>query len=187
VHVGVAGELALLDTGDHGIVRRYKKSSLAEDLRDRQPSPSAYLPGARYPLFMEGARGRRSSYANETRPEWLYFLDEKQVGIIDEVVDAVEDALLGAPTGKVHFFLGGPETERMSILLQLLMRLSDQVVSNKETWGVQLDISDRLAAFIEASTGWDLSSVREPLDPSARDVVLVDDSSSLAVVESYGR
>ena len=187
VHVGDAGSLTLLDMGNHDLPRRYRASFLAKDLLDRATLPAEFRPDARLPEFAVGAAGRLAAFGNEVRPEWLYFLDEQQQRITDQVVDEVENALLGDATN-VHFLLGGPGTGKTSILLQLLMRLSNEVVDGRESWDVRLRVSDRLARFITASTGWDLSRVRRPITAiEPADVMLVDDPSSSEDVRLYLR
>jgi DNA helicase TIP49, TBP-interacting protein len=118
-------------------------------------------------------------YANETEPEWLYFLDEEQARIAESIVDTIEDGLLGGAE-TAQLLVGGPGTGKTTILMQVLAHLSGLFADSIETWDVRLSIGDELARYITASTNWDLTAARRPVtldDPA--DVLLVDDPSTI--------
>jgi len=178
---GDGGEVTFLGMGPHGWFTRYTPDMLATDLRSRVLLPARFRPGVGAVL---GGRGSSNlvPYANETQPEWLYFLDDEQAGIADSIQATIEEALLtGEPSA--HFLIGGPGTGKTTILLQLLARLSGLSYDSPETWDVRMQVADELAAYITASTGWDLTAARRP--PSAAepaDVLLVDDPASIAAL-----
>jgi hypothetical protein len=185
-HVGPRGQLTLLRLGPHGWFRSYGPSRLEHDLRHRDPLPERFLPGRRTSAFDAAGSDQLVRYANEVRPEWLYFLDDNQTVVTDAVVSAVEDDLLSERRA-THLLVGGPGTGKTSVLLQILMQLSDSVVESRETWDVRVDISDRLATFINASTGWDLDAVRRPVsEDEPADVLLIDDPRDVAHVRRAG-
>jgi hypothetical protein len=74
--------------------------------------------------------------------------------VCDGLIAGVEEVLLKDGWYTVHFLIGGPGTGKTSILLQILRRLSSQVTENAETWRIGLRITDRVADYVTASTGW---------------------------------
>src|SRR5687768_11804561 len=112
-------------------------------------------------------------------PDWLYFLDADQDAVCTGVIESVEEVLADEDVYTVHFIIGGLGTGKTSILLQLLKWLSDQVVANDEAWRVGLRVSDPVAAYVAASTGWRLEHSRElAQDPDQIDILLVNDPAS---------
>jgi hypothetical protein len=156
---------------------------LKTDLAGRAGLPPHFRPGGPSLVLSSGAGQSLTGFANEARPEWLYFLDDHQLQVVDAIVSALEDGLAGA-TPSAHLLLGGPGTGKTSVLLQLLMRLSNSVVEGRETWDVRIDFGARLRDFVRASTGWDLSSICRPVtaeDPA--DILIVDDPHDTSQIE----
>jgi hypothetical protein len=183
--------VTLLAMGDHEVTARYvRRRAHKDDLAAAVELPAAFHPGHRNAFFPAATAQRPERlqlFANEVSPEWLYFLDDEQDAICQAIVDDVEEVLLSDDVYTVHFIVGGPGTGKTSILLQLLMRLSDEVVPSIETWRVRIQLSNPVADFVTAETGWKLDRCRQPgqqhvLDvidgadvESGVDVLLVDD------------
>jgi hypothetical protein len=185
-HVG-GGAATLLAIGDHEVVGRYaRRGNVASDLRTAEPLPPQFSIGHKDAFFPAAGRrrpGQLTPWGPEISPEWVYFLDEEQMGVCDGVVENAEDVLLADDLYQVHFIVGGPGTGKTSILLQLLRRLTTQVEAGAENWTAALMVSDRVAAYITASTGWDLGRSRT-LAKSLQDadILLVDDPESDDVI-----
>jgi hypothetical protein len=190
-HVGDR-TVTLVAMGDHEITRRYvRRGNLSADLKGSKDLPRQFRLGHRDQLLPApglAPPGRLSGFGNEISPDWIYFLDEEQAQVCDDLVDLVEDVLLQADMYRVLFVLGGPGTGKTSILLQVLKRLSDQVEPNVESWTVGLRVSDHLGRYIEASTGWDLTPSRQlGEEPADLDILLVDDPSSREEIQSFAQ
>ena len=178
-HVG-KGAATLLALGNHEITTAYsRRGNLGADLSKTQELPPAFVganTGSFFPPFPTTAPGQLVPYWAERRPDWLYFLDDEQDAVCAGVMGSIEEVLADDEAYTVEFIIGGPGTGKTSLLLQLLKRLSDQVVANEETWRVGLRVSDPVAAYVAASTGWRLERSRElARHPDEIDVLLVDD------------
>lgn len=181
-HVGAHGALTLLDFGPHGFFAQYTRRMLDHDLVHASPLVADFASAAPS-VQTTRTLATLTRYGNEVSRDWVYFLDEVQTRATEEIVTEIEDALAG-DSRSATFVIGGPGTGKTSVLLQLLMRLSNAVVTNRETWDVRLDIGDRLASFIKASTDWDLGAVRRlPTASDPADVLLVDDPRDVAHVK----
>lgn len=139
VYAGPAGEVTVLGMGPHGWSDDYTNKMLAKDRANRQELPERFRAGGRRPEFAS-AGTHLTAWGNETRPEWLYFLDDQQARITEGIADGVEDALLGSGSG-IHFLLGGPGTGKTSVLPQLMLSLSNAVTANRGTWDVRLAVT----------------------------------------------
>ena len=179
----------LLTVGKHAVVGRYARDRrlLPNDLLRRVALPRDMLAGSGRRFFPsdEGELGPFQDYANEADPAWIYFLDQEQHRTSRYVIKAIEAALLSDNDPlSVQLIVGGPRTGKTSILLQLLMQLSDEVIPNNETWNVGLRVSDQVARYISSTTGWNLAECRHLGELAARpQVLLIDDPASLDSIE----
>ena len=169
--------------GGHEVVRRYvRRGGIERDLASAAILPPEFRNGHREPLLPPPPRNVPASLTPwwpEVAPDWLYFLDEEQVEVCDGLIDAIEDVLLKDGYYTVQFLIGGPGTGKTSILLQVLRRLSNQVVENAETWRIGLHVTDRVADYVTASTGWRLAESRRIAEtPGEADILLIDDPAS---------
>lgn len=178
-HLG-DGQVTLLALGGHDVTTRYSRSANVEsELRTANELPPAFRLGRRDPFFPDldaKAPTRLPLWGPEIAPGWLYFLDEEQTAVTDQIVGSAEEVLISEDQYTVHFVIGGPGTGKTSILLQLLRRLSSQIEAGIETWRVALDISDKLADYVTSATGWNLDETRRLFEaPEEADILLVDD------------
>lgn len=190
-HVG-RGVVTLLAMGDHEITTRYvRDGNVKADVGGSEPLPSAFVAGRRssfFPHVSDDAPKALALWGPERTRDWLYFLDDEQATVCQGLVDWAEDVLAEDNSHTLQLVVGGPGTGKTSILLQLLKRLSDQVAANRESWRVGLAVSDRVAQYVTASTGWNLDvSRRLALDLDEADVLLVDDPSSAEEIARVGR
>lgn len=190
-HVG-DGVVTLLAMGDHEITTRYsREGNPSDDLARSQSLPAVFVAGRHssfFPPVSNDAPSTLVTWWPERASDWLYFLDEEQMGVCERLVESIEAALADEETYTVQFIVGGPGTGKTSILLQLLKRLSDQVVVGQETWSVGLAVSDRVAQYITASTGWCLDVSRELAREFASvDILLVDDPRSEEQIARFVR
>jgi hypothetical protein len=165
--------------GGHEIVVQYRRRrSLAGDLSGACDLPAEFRLGSRDPLFPEAFRVPKTleRWWPEVSADWLYFLDSEQARTCQEIVESIEDVLIDEGFCAVIFLVGGPGTGKTSILLQLLRQLSNQVEQSGESWTIGLGVSDRLAEYITASTGWDLTESRRfAAGEDEPDILLLDD------------
>lgn len=180
------GQATLLAMGDHEITRRYAmRRRVAADVAGAVPLPAEFSPlrgPSLFPAVSSGPLGQLAIWANEQTAEWVYFLSSEQESVCDEITETIEDVLAEEGTYTLQVIVGGPGTGKTSILLQLLQRLSSQVVDSGETWSIGLRITDRLADYISRATGWNLTESRQ-LANDQPEVLLVDDPSGLWAID----
>lgn len=195
--------------GDHEITGRYaSRGAVSSDLASAVCLPDRFRLGRSNSFFPPagvGPLGHMTAWGPERNPEWVYFLSDEQATVCDEVIEAIEAVLAVDDHYTVQLIVGGPGTGKTSILLQLLARLSSQVVESGETWNVGLRVSDRVAEYVTRATGWDLTASRglgglagtgyseidvdirrgTPTPEDSPDVLLVDDPAGLRVINTF--
>ncbi len=160
--------LSLLDVGDHDVVRRYNDLKYIQDQLTLGDPPSRFYFGKKTKTFQRHPdRNVGITYSQETHPDWIYFLDEHQKQIFDEISESIfkgED--------RATWIVGGPGTGKTCILLQLLKLFADL------DFNIGIRISDALAEYVENSTGEAIHQFRiSPGHSSRLDILLVDDPS----------
>ena len=168
--------LALLDVGDHEILKRYKPVHLAADLQTLAPVPPQFLPDAEDTFFESTPDERYSVYGPELTSEWLYFLSDQQLQALETLQTIAMVSLEKA--GQVAFVLGGPGTGKTSILVNLLKWAHEGGLRPK------LRIADSVASYVEAVSHASLGAYRAEAEP---DLVLVDDPASRLSIERAAR
>lgn len=173
------GEHDLLPHKSGAEVRKELKSALA----DAQPVAGHWLPG-RHRSFLPEDGGIAQGLVvdtHEVSPDWVHYLSDQQHQVAEEVLLDVWDNLHDGDS--THYLLGGPGTGKTTILAWLLLHLHDDPDAV-----VRLAVTDQLAAYIELSTGWDLSELRRPWNVGDRvDVLLLDDPAALALLAEADR
>lgn len=162
------GRLSLLDVGGHDVVRRYNDLKCIQDQLTLGDPPSRFNFGKRTKTFQRHPdRNVGITYNEETHPDWIYFLDEHQKQIFDEISESIFNE-----GERATWIVGGPGTGKTCILLQLLKLFADLEYS------VGIRISEPLAEYVENSTGEPIRKFRvNPGDSSRLDILLVDDPS----------
>jgi hypothetical protein len=181
-HVG-GDFVTLVAMGGHNVVHHYaQRRSVGVDLARVRPLPPEFSVGHRdpfFPLSDQQAPRRLERWWPEVSPDWLYFLDTEQARACEEIITSIEDTMLRDGYYSILLLVGGPGTGKTSILLQILRRLSNQVDQSGETWRIGLKVSDRMADYIVASTGWDLDETRR--------LAAASDLSIVVFIERAGR
>lgn len=180
---GRGDDLTFLGFGEKTWFYSYRSRQLAADLLTRSPMPERLLPGGPALLRTSGAE-TLTPFANETEPEWLYFLSEQQEAVADAIVESAFDAVTDErEPPSLHFVVGGPGTGKTCVLLQVYRQL----------WGlglvavrdVRLETSDLVADYLAASTGMDAVDLkRRHASDASIPVRLVDDPDDRASIEA---
>lgn len=169
--------LILLDMGGHEIVGRYDSSKLRTDLLNHTPAPESFHIDNSSELFIKNPGGTNPAYyQEEISSDWLYFLEDEQVAILEDIEYSIIEA-----GGTSHLIMGGPGTGKTSILVNLFHDLVD--------WGLRVGIlfSDSLQSYLESSTSFPFSEFNvKGKRRSGLDVVLVDDPTSLRLALNRG-
>jgi len=162
--------LLLLDMGGHEVVGRYDIKKLENDLQKNEQAPQQFWPEnkskffVRYPVDIPS-----NKYEEEVSPEWLYFLDNEQYAVYQQIALSVINA-----EHQPHFIIGGPGTGKTCIILNLLKYFVD------DDYKVGIVISDYLRAYIENATHADISQYCVGLyNYPPLDLLLVDDPENI--------
>jgi hypothetical protein len=158
----------MLDVGDHDIVRLYSDSKYESDREDIEKAPSQFFPDRPFKFFKSYLDTSIAiKYAQEVSSGWLYFLENTQEEVYEDIVERVlADKVRYHPS----FIIGGPGTGKTCILLNLLKYFADS------EYRVGIVLSDNLCEYVEASTRADISKYRVSLDDmSPLDLLLIDD------------
>jgi hypothetical protein len=162
--------LHLLDIGGHDIVNRYDLTKFNVDILRINSAPKQFFPEYQSKLFIGYPdRSVDLKYSEEIYPEWIYFLEDEQYKVLEDIFDSI---LSGGK--QIHFILGGPGTGKSCILLNLLKIFIDGEINTG------LVMSDSLISYIEKSTNTTISTYCVDLynhDPL--EVMLIDDPQNL--------
>ena len=177
-------ELTLLDVGGHETVGRYKRAWLKQARLSRGPADPNFNPKTvwLHRFFGSSPDERFETYKSELNPEWIYALDDQQLGFVAKVKKAYKRSSRENPA--YFFAVGGPGTGKTSILTKLLIELRAM------GGNPGLSVSDAVAGYIE-SGGIHLAGSRL-LDGAqagddriaAHDAVLIDDPGSGQEIEA---
>jgi hypothetical protein len=156
----------MLDVGIHEIVGRYSDDKYGSDIRSINEAPNQFWPEQKSEFFISYPdKSITLKYKDEVSSEWLYFLEDTQEKIFEDVVNEVF-----SPQHSSAFIVGGPGTGKTCILVNLLKLFADS------EYDIGIVLSDSLTRYIEASTGANISKYRVSLNSvSSLDLLLIDD------------
>jgi len=159
--------LFLLDMGGHEIVKRYDEIKYIVDTMINEPAPEAFWPEKQSGFFSSSPDLTIPfQFPEEISPEWLYFLDEEQESVFENIAE-----IIFSDQYHIHFILGGPGTGKSCVLLNLLKYFYD--IGQHE---IGIIISDEYASYISSSTSLDINLFRcEKYELPEVDILLVDD------------
>ena len=99
--------------GGHEVVSRYDINKLANDLLKNDTAPRQFWPENRSKFFVRYPdKTVPFKYIDETTPEWLYFLEDQQQAVFDDIANAILTEQY-----QPHVLMGGPGTGKTCILL----------------------------------------------------------------------
>lgn len=166
--------LILLDFGSREIVSRYSDSRFEREVRKHGEAPEQFWPECRSPFFTSAPDMIMGiTYGEEILPEWLYFLEEAQGSVFEEIKFVILESILNDESAPPTFIIGGPGTGKTCVLLNLLKYFTESGCN------VGLAMSDELVSYVEASTSADIAQFQVSLtNPPPVDILLLDDPSN---------
>lgn len=176
-----APRVTLLDMGGHELVPDARRMDLDQALADVQPAPALFFPESPAEFFLRNPDPQVFNYGGlEMDPAWTYWLDEQQALALDELVDAVTDAILRGQGAKRSLLLiGGPGTGKTSVLASLA-----DVAVNELKVGVQFQASEEVVRYLSVSSA-DALPWTSLTGPGEADVVIIDDPADLRVITHH--
>lgn len=160
--------ITLLDMGAHETVKRYSYKKYHHDMLTAEEAPDRFFPEKKAAFFIDYPDYTVSvNYMEEMSAEWLYFLEDEQQQILEEI----EDKFLYDLNNCSTFIVGGPGTGKTCILLALLSFLG-------EDYRVGISISPEVLQYVEETTKADIAQFKVQLGAASElDLLLVDDPS----------
>ena len=171
-------QLTLLDMGGHEVVGRYDINKFFHDTASREKAPKQFFPGQQSKFFIRNPdRSIPFKYESELSNEWLYFLEEEQERIFEDIASDVIDAIEEDRSLMRYFIIGGPGSGKTCILLNLLKLFADLDLE------IGIIMSDLLASYTETSSNSNISQFRVKLEEIPNlDILLFDDPDSLVTL-----
>jgi hypothetical protein len=164
--------LLLLDMGSHDVVKHYDINKFRHDIEQNMEAPRQFWPETKQKFFVRFDAKMTPSikYESEVKPEWVYFLEDQQQVVFNEIGDAFLSGQY-----QTHFLMGGPGTGKTCILLNLLKFFVDL------DFAVGISISNDLVLYLEAATGLNISQYRVNglSEYRSLDLILVDDPPNI--------
>lgn len=185
LEIDVAGALRLIatQTGDDLVLLRFGPKRVVPSFARNYNDAATVREVASATAFHEVLAGPPDDefvrLDEEMSPTWAWFLDDHQAAVADDIVESIEDCLLGdAAVPPVHFVMGAAGTGKTCLMLNLWMRLSGAFAGSAETWTVDLQVRPRVLGLLGRQ-----GSVPSGPSNGPADVVLIDDpdDSSQAV------
>lgn len=163
------GCLLLLDMGGHEIVGEYDINKLRNDLQKNKQAPPQFWPENRSKFLIPTSPDiPYKKYSDEISPEWLYYLEDEQYYVYDQIATAILNG-----KRQPHFIIGGPGTGKTCILLKLLRLFSE------DNYQVGIIISNNLRAYIETSLSNITQYCVNLYTYPSLDILLVDDPENI--------
>lgn len=172
--------IQLLDVGGKEIVPRYTERMLENDLTSLKPASDVWASKPLIRVFDPiPDRTVGDTFPEEASEEWLYFLDDAQGKIFEELFDGVYNSLQAGDSKFKALIIGGPGTGKTCILVNLLSYFTEFDISTAFV------VSDSLSEFYEGAMQVDVRKFVVPIENAhltACQILLVDDPDTTASI-----